>query len=152
MALELWRPRRGLARRGSREPLDDLFGRFFDNWLSPRVTGEAHEWEPAVDMIDRKDEIVLRADLPGLEQKDISVSVEGGVLSIRGERQEQREEKEEDYYYSERWAKNGVLEVHIQDEAGLGKAGRDPGRLSPAASVTGVEWTGSLLPCPVATS
>jgi HSP20 family protein len=135
MALELWRPRRGLARRGSREPLDDLFGRFFDNWLSPRVTGEAHEWEPAVDMIDRKDEIVLRADLPGLEQKDISVSVEGGVLSIRGERQEQREEKEEDYYYSERWTggfyraltlppgvdadkikatfKNGVLEVHI---------------------------------------
>jgi HSP20 family protein len=99
------------------------------------VTGEAHEWEPAVDMIDRKDEIVLRADLPGLEQKDISVSVEGGVLSIRGERQEQREEKEEDYYYSERWAgsfyravtlppgvdadkikatfKNGVLEIHI---------------------------------------
>ena len=137
MAIDLWRPGRGLARRGT-EPIrtfDDLVGRMFDDWLSPRLGGEARGWSPAVDMIDRKDEIVLRADLPGLDQKDIQVDVENGMLTIRGTRQQEREAKEEDYYCCERWAgsfsrtmalppgtdqdkikatfKNGVLEVHV---------------------------------------
>src|SRR5258705_2568675 len=99
------------------------------------MAGEMRGGAPALDMIDRKDEIVLRADLPGLEEKDLDVRVDNGVLSIQGRRQEQREEKEEDYYYSERWAgsfarsvalppgvdtekikatfKKGVLEIHI---------------------------------------
>ena len=135
MAIDLWRPR-SLARRG--EPFrgfDDLLSRMFDDWMSPRMTGEARGWSPAVDMIDKKDEIVLRADLPGLDQKDIHVSVENGLLTIRGTRQQEHEAKEEDYYCCERWAgsfsrtmslpagadpdkvkatfKNGVLEVHV---------------------------------------
>jgi HSP20 family protein len=133
-----------LARRAGREPFEDLVGRFFDDWLAPRVTGESYGWTPAIDLIDRKDQIVLRADLPGLEQKDIEVSVEGGVLSIRGQRQEEREAKEQAYYCSERWVgsfsrsvtlppgvdtekikasfKNGVLEVHIpKSEQATGK-------------------------------
>jgi HSP20 family protein len=125
-----------MARRG--EPFrafDDLVSRMFDDWLSPRLAGEARGWSPAVDMVDRKDEIVLRADVPGLEQKDIQVDVENGMLTIRGTRQGEREAKEEDYYCCERWAgsfsrtialpsgieqdkikatfKNGVLEVHV---------------------------------------
>lgn len=137
MAIEMWRPRLGLARRGA-EPFrafDDLMSRMFDDWMSPRVAGEARGWSPAVDMIDKKDEIVLRADLPGLDQKDIQVNVENGMLTIHGCRQEEREAKDEDYYHCERWAgtfsramvlppgidqdrikatfKNGVLEVHV---------------------------------------
>ena len=141
MAIDLWRPRSGLTRRGT-EPFrtfDDFVSRMFDDWLSPRVAGEARGWSPAVDMIDRKDEIVLRADLPGLDQKDIQVSVDNGMLTIRGIRQGEREAKEEDYYCCERWAgrfsrtmtlpagidpdkiratfKNGVLEVHVPKSA-----------------------------------
>ncbi len=52
-------------------------------------------------MIDRKEELVLRANLPGLEQKDIDVSVEDGMLTIRGERKEEKEAKA--YYCCERW-------------------------------------------------
>jgi HSP20 family protein len=140
MAIDLWRPR-GLARRGA-DPFrgfDDLMRGMFDDWLSPRAHGEARGWSPAVDMIDKKDEIVLRADVPGLDQKDIHVSVENGMLTIRGTRQEEREAKEEDYYCCERWAgsfsrtmalpsgidpdkikatfKNGVLEVHVPKSA-----------------------------------
>src|SRR4029450_6496147 len=59
---------------------------------------------PAVDMIDKTDEIVLRAALPGLEQKDINVNVENGMLTIRGTRDEEREAKDEDYYCCERWS------------------------------------------------
>ncbi len=142
MALELLRPTRSMTQR--RDPFTDLFGRFFDEWLSPRATGEVRGLPPAIDMIDRKDEVVLRADMPGLEQKDIEVTVEGGVLTIQGRRQEERESKEEDCYYSERWAggfsrsvalppgvdtekikatfKNGVLEVHIpKTQQSMGK-------------------------------
>jgi HSP20 family protein len=140
MAMDLWRPR-GLARRGA-DPFrgfDDLVSRMFDDWLSPRVPGETRGWSPAVDMIDKKDEIVLRADVPGLDQKDIHVSVENGMLTIRGDRHQEREAKEEDYYCCERWAgsfsrtmalpsgidpdkikatfKNGVLEVHVPKSA-----------------------------------
>lgn len=137
MAIEMWRPRRGLARRGN-EPFrtfDEMVSRMFDDWMTPSVPGEARGWSPAVDMIDKKDEIVMRADLPGLEQKDIQVHVENGMLTIQGTRQEEREAKEEDYYWRERWAgnfsrtvalppgvdhdkikatfKNGILEVHV---------------------------------------
>jgi HSP20 family protein len=137
MAIELWRPRWGLTRRGT-EPFrafDDLASRMFDDWVSPRVTGDARGWSPAVDMIDKKDEVVLRADVPGLEKKDIHVSVDNGMLTIRGTRAEEHEAKEEDYYCCERWSgsfsrtmalpsgidpdkiratfKNGVLEVHV---------------------------------------
>jgi HSP20 family protein len=137
MALELWRPRRSLARHQRSESAEDMFSRFFEDMFSPRMMSETRGWAPAVDMIDRKDEIVLRADLPGLQEKDVEVSVENGVLSIRGQREEERETKEEDggYYYAERWTgsfyrsialppgvdvdkvkatfKNGVLEVHL---------------------------------------
>jgi HSP20 family protein len=139
MAIERWRPW-GMARRGS-EPFrtfDDLVSRMFDDWM-PRFGGEGRGWSPAVDMMDKKDGIVLRADLPGLEQKDIRVDVENGMLTIHGGRQSEQETKEDDYYHRERWSgsftrtialptgidpdkikatfKNGVLEVHIPKAA-----------------------------------
>jgi hypothetical protein len=86
-------------------------------------------------MVDRDDEIVLRADLPGLDEKDIEVRVHDHTLTIQGERKEEKEEKKEDYYFSERsygaftrtlplpagveadkvkaTFKKGVLEVHL---------------------------------------
>jgi HSP20 family protein len=138
MAIERWWPRWGLTRGPLAElerGMEDWFGRFGGEWPWPRWTKEMRGWAPAVDLLDRKDEVILRADLPGLEQKDIEVTVEAGMLTIRGERKEEKEEKREDYYYAERWAgsfarsvmlpagvdadkvkatfKNGVLEVHI---------------------------------------
>jgi HSP20 family protein len=84
-------PFRELARE-----MEETFGRFFPAW------SEERGWMPAVDMVDEKDEIVVKADLPGLDQKDIEVTVQDGTLTIRGERKEEREEKKEDYFYAER--------------------------------------------------
>jgi HSP20 family protein len=100
MAVERWRPR-GLARSPFRElarEMEDAFGRFFPSWSEER----SYAWMPAVDMVDEKDEIVVKADLPGLDQKDIEVTVQDGTLMIRGERKEEKEEKKEGYYYAER--------------------------------------------------
>ncbi len=145
MATELWRPRLGLARRGPwaelarmEREMEDLFSRFFGD-VASRWQGETRVWAPDIDMIDRKDEVVFRTDLPGLDQKDIEATVQEGTLTIRGQRKEEREEKDEDYYVAERWAgsfsrtvplpagvdadrvkatfKNGVLEVHLPKSA-----------------------------------
>jgi HSP20 family protein len=139
MALELWRQRRpfGELARMERE-MGDLFGRFFHDWPAGGLATRGRAWTPAVDMIDRPDEVVVRADLPGLEQKDVDVTIQEGMLTIRGERKEEREEKKEgeDYYHAERafgafvrsmplppgvdpekvkaTFKNGILEVHLQ--------------------------------------
>lgn len=139
MAIERWRPMGSLVRRGPFEAMErqmeELFDRFFRGWPTRRLESDYVGWVPPLDMIDRKGEIVLRADLPGLERKDIQLSVEGGVLTVQGSRQQEKEEKEEDCYAMERWAgafsrsialpqgvdpdriealfRNGVLEVRI---------------------------------------
>ena len=59
-------------------------------------------WLPAVDMFDDGDKIVIKAELPGLEKKDISVDVENRVLTLSGERNYDNEVKEENYYRRER--------------------------------------------------
>ena len=101
MALERWRPR-GLARSPFRElarEMEETFGRFFP--ASSEERG-GYPWTPAVDMVDEKDAIVVKVDLPGLDQKDIEVTVQDGTLTIRGERKEEKEEKKDNYYCSER--------------------------------------------------
>ena len=59
-------------------------------------------WHPVVDMYDEDDRIVIKAELPGMEKKDISVDVKDGVLTISGERNYDNEVKEEIYYRRER--------------------------------------------------
>lgn len=97
MALDLWRPRSMM--RPFRD-MEDMVNRLFADW--PRLREEHGGWNPSVDMIDRQDEVVLRADLPGMEQKDIDVTVQDNMITIRGERKEEREEKDKDYYCCER--------------------------------------------------
>jgi HSP20 family protein len=59
-------------------------------------------WYPAVDMFDDGDKIVIKAELPGMDKKDISVDIEDRVLTLSGERNYENEVKEENYYRRER--------------------------------------------------
>jgi HSP20 family protein len=59
-------------------------------------------WHPVVDMYDEDDRIIIKAELPGMEKKDISVDVKDQVLTLRGERKYDHEVKEEKYYRRER--------------------------------------------------
>lgn len=58
---------------------------------------------PAVDILDEKDQIRVKADLPGMKKEDIEVSAENNMLTIRGEKKEEKEVKEKDYVRSERY-------------------------------------------------
>jgi HSP20 family protein len=58
------------------QEMDEFFGRFSPGWPALQFGAEARAWAPSVDMIHRKEELLVRADLPGLEQKDVEVSVD----------------------------------------------------------------------------
>ena len=80
--------------------------RLFDNFLgrpAQSLAGMERVWAPAVDMYETKDALMVVAELPGLDEKDIHLSIIGDVLSVRGERQWNQEVKQESYYRGERW-------------------------------------------------
>jgi HSP20 family protein len=76
---------------------DSFFGRPARSGVSERV------WAPVADMYETKDELVIKLDLPGTNEKDIQVSITGDLLSVKGQRIETQEDKQESYYRAERW-------------------------------------------------
>lgn len=59
-------------------------------------------WNPATDIFETKDDYVFKVELPGITKDDINIEFENGVLTITGERKEEKEVKEDDYYRCER--------------------------------------------------
>ncbi|KPK78878.1 MAG: hypothetical protein AMJ81_14660 [Phycisphaerae bacterium SM23_33] len=83
-----------------RDEMNDLFGRFFEDW--PLAGTRQETWWPALDIVEHDDAVVVKADLPGLKTEDIDISVQNNVLTISGEKKESKEEKGESYYHVER--------------------------------------------------
>lgn len=84
-----------------RQEMEDLMHRFFGE----EEKGQASKaWAPRVDVEETEKEILVKADLPGVDPKNVEVSVENGVLTVRGERKEEKEEKKKNYHRVERFA------------------------------------------------
>ena len=60
------------------------------------------EWIPSLDVAETKTEIVVKAEVPGMDPKDLDISLSDGVLAIKGEKKQEKEEKEGDYHLIER--------------------------------------------------
>ena len=91
--------------RGRVSLLDELRDELDRFWELPRFThgeGDKTTWSPRMDVFERKGELVVKADLPGLEKKDVEVLIEEGDLVLRGERKEETEVEEENVYRWER--------------------------------------------------
>ena len=103
--LTTWKPFRELAPFKDfdrmRREMDRLWDSFFEGGLRRR-TEEAVEWLPSLDIAETKNEIVVKAEVPGMDPKDIDISLSGGVLTIKGEKKQEKEEKETDYHLIER--------------------------------------------------
>lgn len=86
--------------------MNRLFSSFFDAPATRGGNGNGggatRRWIPAMDLVETKDDFVLRADLPGIGEHDVSIEVENNVLSIAGERKAEHEERHEGYYRIER--------------------------------------------------
>jgi len=62
----------------------------------------ARPWAPAVDILETENELVLKADLPGVELKDVDIQLENGTLTLKGERKFEKEEKNKGFHRMER--------------------------------------------------
>jgi HSP20 family protein len=69
--------------------------------VTPRDSFAA-AFSPAIDIAVKKDNVVVRADLPGLSRDDVSVTLQDNYLTIRGEKKQETEQKETNYFVSER--------------------------------------------------
>jgi len=74
-------------------------------------------WMPEMDFIERKDEYVILADLPGMTKKDVTVMYEAGELVIKGKRQEERESELGDYLIAERSEGNFMRSFRVPSAA-----------------------------------
>jgi HSP20 family protein len=145
-ALEKWNPFRAPALWDPFRELEDMQNRL-SSMLGRRLPllrdggGDEFtvtEWSPAVDIAEDDKEYIIKAELPGMSKENIKVTVEGGVLSIAGERKAEKEEKTKKYHRIERnygtftrsftlpddasgekvtaEFKDGVLKVHLPKE------------------------------------
>jgi len=108
-ALQPWQPIESLHREIDR--LFDDFGRDFWQPLSPSMFAAEPLWRheltwgaaaPAVDVAESEKAYEITAELPGMDEKNIEVKVGDDSLTIKGEKQEEKEEKKKDYYLHER--------------------------------------------------
>lgn len=135
MAIEKWK---------SKKDVEQFFGDLFEEsfpfrnmrrFPSLNKMREFMTISPAVDMYDDEKEIVVKAEVPGIDKDDINITVTDNTLIIKGETKKDEETKEEDYYYAERTFgsfsrrlelpekvqeskikanfKDGILEVHL---------------------------------------
>jgi HSP20 family protein len=98
MDLTVWKPFREVSRL--RREMD----RLWDDYFGPGRRGlePLEEWVPAVDISESDDKITVKAEVPGLDAKDIQISLVGDVLTVKGEKKSEREEKKENYHLVER--------------------------------------------------
>lgn len=130
--LELWNPFRELDEVQNR--LSSFFGRF-PNRLRTNGDITLPEWSPEVDITEDDKEYLVKADLPDVAKENIKIGIEDGVLSLEGERKQEKEERTKKFHRVERVYgkfvrrvavpsdvdqqhvaaefKNGVLNVHL---------------------------------------
>ena len=102
--LQVWKPFRELTPfrefERVRRQMDRLWDSFLGGGLARR--GEEGEWLPSLDVAETKNELVVKAEVPGMDAKDIDISLSDGMLTIKGEKKQEKEEKEADYHLVER--------------------------------------------------
>jgi HSP20 family protein len=106
--------RRGVgALEQLRQEMDDLAQRFFGEPLGGNGPATVQAWAPRVDIEETDKEILVKADLPGVEPKDVEITVTDGSLVLRGERKEEREDKRKHYHRVERFVGQFYREVPL---------------------------------------
>lgn len=130
MSIIRWEPFREADEffRGMSSPL-------FNRWLHAFGNGGEVEWAPAADISETEKEYLVKAELPGVKREDVKVRLEGGVLTIQGERRHEKSSKDEKTHRTERFygsfsrsftlpdnadadniraeSRDGVLSVHV---------------------------------------
>lgn len=100
MSLIRWRPTRDLL--SIRDEMNRLFDNFFTGLPERRRGLLEGEWAPSVDVAETDNEVVVTAELPGVKQDDVDITITDDVLTLKGEKKEEKEVKEKNYHRIER--------------------------------------------------
>lgn len=95
MAIIKWEPFEGLVN------LQDRVNRLFEETWGSLTRREDRGWAPAVDIYEDEKELVFKAELPDVDEKDIEVNITDNLLTIKGEKKREREEKKGTYHLIE---------------------------------------------------
>jgi len=77
--------------RTIRDEMDSIWNRFFGGWSG--LEPYRGEWAPSLDVSETKDSIVVRAEVPGMDAKDVNITLNDGLMTIKGEKKVEKEEK-----------------------------------------------------------
>jgi HSP20 family protein len=121
MAWEIspWRP---FEFERMRRDMDRMWDSFFDE-RSRRKLEDRGEWLPSLDVSETKNEIVVKAEIPGIDPKDMDISLTDGVLTIKGEKKQEKEERDENYHLIERSYGTFARSVRLPKEVTNDKIG-----------------------------
>jgi HSP20 family protein len=100
MAMIPWRPLWDTRFPSLRDEMDKMFEEFFEKVRFP--SAQEHSWTPALDVYETIKEVIITADVPGIDPKDVAVSIMEGSLTIKGERKRDPDLKDEELYRAER--------------------------------------------------
>jgi HSP20 family protein len=100
--------------------MDRFLDRFFGN--AALSEWESDEWIPSIDVSENDGHITVRAEMPGLEAKDIDINVSGDLLTLKGDKKEEKEEKEARYHFKESYAGTFQRVVRLPAEVQSDKA------------------------------
>lgn len=96
-------PRTGFGSLGRlRRDMDDLWSRFLDVQGAPVLRSELPAFNPVVNVKETEQSLEITAEVPGLKAEDIQVELTGDILTLRGEKKDEREEKKGEYHLVER--------------------------------------------------
>ncbi len=105
--LKKWEPIKDLVnfQKDMQRDMDDFFRRVFGSFSSMTPSSlfgrETRGWYPAIDCFVKNNQVVIHADLPGVDPKDVDISITGNMLTIKGERKAEYDEKKEGYLFHE---------------------------------------------------
>ena len=119
MTLVRWDPFREL------EDMSDRLNRMFTRPALPQTNGKetmvVTDWVPSVDVSETDGAYQIKAEIPDVKREDVKVTVENGVLTIQGERKQEKEEKTDNYYVAERSFGSFARSIRLPDTVDEGK-------------------------------
>jgi len=122
MALIRWKPTTDAWEPfGSLAEIREEMNRMFDTSLRRRGNLLESAFAPAIDVVEEKDNFLVKADLPGLSKDDVSVAVQDNFLTIKGERKYDWEKKESNFYHQERVYGQFIRTVELPTRVDAGK-------------------------------
>ena len=120
MSIMRWRPRGDLF--SVRNEMNRLFDNFFTGWPEPRKGLLEGEWAPSIDVTETEGEITVTAELPGVKQEEVDITITDDVLTLKGQKKEEKEVKDRNYHRIERSYGSFQRSVRLPTDVQAGEA------------------------------